>query len=72
MSNRSLHIAAFGLAVLATVSTLGGLDAMADQQYRGAASAYEMLIRGLTRMPDRIVITGHRLQEVVIVGRRRG
>ncbi len=62
------HPLAVGLAVLATLLVLAGLDRMA-----GPEGAYHMLARVGAEATQRVVIVGHHVvQQVVIVGRRLG
>jgi hypothetical protein len=67
---------ALGLAALVTVSTLGGLGAKANREYRAAAYAHDLLAQ-IENTPNpvvqQVVITGHRgVQKIVVVGHRRG
>ena len=78
MSNRlSPQAMAVGLAAVATLATLGGLEALADGQYHGAAAHYAaqypvQYAGDNSPAVQRVEIVGHAVQQVVIVGRKRG
>ncbi|MEW6704478.1 MAG: hypothetical protein AB1430_06465 [Pseudomonadota bacterium] len=69
--------AALGLAALVTAGTLGSLGAMADSEYRSATASHAQALLAQAEIDTpssfhQVVVTGHRLQQVVVVGRRRG
>ena len=70
MSNRfTPQAAAFGLAALATVSTLGGLSALANGQFEGATTE---LAEANAPIIQQVEIIGNAVQQDVITARKRG
>ena len=70
MSHRFVPQAtAFGLAALVTVATLGGLSALANDQYSEASIE---LAEANAPIIQRVEIIGNAVQQVVITGRKRG
>ena len=78
MTNRfQPHAAALGLAATIIVAILGSLATMADREYRSAAYAQALLAQSLAQntvqdSPQQIVVTGRRIQQIVVTGHRRG
>jgi hypothetical protein len=70
MSHRiTPQVTALGLAAVVTLATLGGLDTLAAGQYNSAATEYAL---ASTPAVQRVEIIGSAVQQVVIVGRKRG
>lgn len=67
------NTASLALAVLVTATTLGSLSALANREYRGAAYAQALLAQADAPVTlPQIVVVGRSVQQVVVVGHRRG
>jgi hypothetical protein len=64
---------AFSLALVMTLSIVGGLGVLADSHYVQAHQwALAQAAESAAPAAQQVVITGHRVQQVVITGQRRG
>lgn len=67
------HTASIAMAALVTAVTLSSLGALANREYRHAAYAEALLAQADAPVAlEQIVVVGRKVQQVVVVGHRRG
>jgi hypothetical protein len=72
MWNR-LDTQSLGLAALVTLGLVGSIGAIANREYRGAADHLALVAQLEAPVGvQQVVVTGNRVQQVTVVGHRRG